>query len=35
MDVKCLQMQNLINALTKGMLMLTSGVSPPNYYIVS
>lgn len=31
MDVECLQERKLINALTKGMLMLSSGVSPPNY----
>lgn len=31
MEVECLQERKLINALTKGMLMLSSGVSPPNY----
>ena len=32
MDVECLQVQKLINPLTKGMLMLSSGTSPPNNY---
>lgn len=31
MDMKCLQIHKLINALTKEMLMQSSGVSPPNY----
>lgn len=32
MDVECLQERKLINALTKEMIMLSSGTSPPNNY---